>query len=61
MSKMRDIHQTALKELQEEKFRQAVNEEKERLRRYVPFRHRVFPWKITLKIERRKHDTLNRR
>ena len=44
------IKAQAESELQAERFRKAVDEEKERLRK--PFC--LFPWKITIKIERRK-------
>jgi hypothetical protein len=43
------IKAQAMKELAEEKFRQAVEAEKERLRKYRPMWYRLFPWEITIK------------
>jgi hypothetical protein len=43
------IKAEAMKELAEEKFRQAVEAEKERLRKYRPMWHRLFPWEIKIK------------
>tara|TARA_R100001086_G_scaffold200856_1_gene117077 strand:+ start:17403 stop:17600 length:198 start_codon:yes stop_codon:yes gene_type:complete len=50
---MKEIEQQALKELEQEEFREAVEMEKQRLKTRVPLLHRLFPWKI--KIERRGH------
>lgn len=44
-----EIQAQAKKEIAEEKFRQAVDAEKERLRQYRPLWNRVFPWVITIK------------
>lgn len=43
------IQAQAKKEIAEEKFRQAVDAEKERLRQHRPFWNRVFPWVIVIK------------
>lgn len=43
-----DIHRAAVKEIEEENYRVAVDAEKERIRQHVPLLHRLFPWKITI-------------
>ena len=47
----KEVIATALREIQEEVFRVAVNLEKERRRR--PWWKKVFPWRVRLVIERR--------
>lgn len=47
----KEIREQAAKELAEEKFRLAVEVEKARLKR--PWWLKVWPWKITFRIERR--------
>lgn len=43
-----EIRAQAQKELAEERFRQAVEVEKDRLRQHKPLWVRLFPWRITI-------------
>jgi len=43
------VKQEALRQLTEERFREAVETEKQRLRQYVPWWHRIFPFVITIR------------
>ena len=52
--RLREIGRLARDEIEEEDFVAAVDYEKERIRKHVPFWHRIFPWTIT--IERRKYN-----
>ena len=47
------IREQALKEIEEQKFREAVEREKARIR--LPWLKRLFPWRIKLTIERRTY------
>lgn len=49
MMSIEEVTAQAKKEIAEEKFRQAVEAEKTRLRQYRPLWVRVFPWRITIK------------
>ena len=48
------VEQIARREIAEEDFDETVLIEKKRIRRHVPFWHRIFPW--TIIIERRKYN-----
>lgn len=48
MRKERCVLLEAAKEFEAEKFREAVEAEKERLRKKVPLLHRLFPWQLKL-------------
>jgi hypothetical protein len=50
------IKEQALKEIEEENFRKAVEKHKQRLR--LPWWRKIFPWRINLTI-RRIHDDIN--
>lgn len=43
-----EIKAQAKLELQQERFKKAVEAEKERLRKHKPLWDRIFPWKITI-------------
>jgi hypothetical protein len=46
MSFAERVRLQALAELKDQAFREAVENEKERLRTHRPLPHRIFPWKI---------------
>lgn len=48
MSKESDIKKQALKELEEEQFKEAVQKHKEKLKARKRFWKSLFPWKITI-------------
>lgn len=50
----REVGRLAREEIQEEDFDAAVAAEKTRIRKHVPFWHRIFPFTITIK--RRKYN-----
>ena len=41
-----EIKKKAYEELYEDRFREAVDKEKEKMLLHKPFWHRIFPWKI---------------
>lgn len=43
------VRKEALSEIEQERFREAVEASKERLRRRKPLMERLFPWEITIK------------
>jgi hypothetical protein len=51
MIDINDIKTAAVAELRKEKFQEEVQKCKERLKR--PWYTRIFPWKLTIKIERK--------
>ena len=48
-NRLKAIKEQAVEELDQERFEAAVEVEKERLRRHVPFWHKVFPFTITIR------------
>lgn len=42
------VKKEAEKELEEERFREAVEQMKSKLRQKKPLLHKIFPWKITI-------------
>lgn len=48
MTNIKEIEETARREIEEETFRAAVEAEKIRIREYRSLWVRLFPWKITI-------------
>lgn len=48
MSHAELIKLQAQREVMEEQFREAIEQEKERIRKHVPLLKRLFPWKIRI-------------
>lgn len=51
MTNINEIKARAIAEIQKEEFQEKVQKCKERLKR--PWYTRIFPWKLTIKIERK--------
>ena len=54
---VKEIIEQAQKELEQEKFKNAVEKYKEFLK--IPWHKRLLPWEITIKIKRKKHNVTN--